>query len=510
MAFQIPEVPNLTVQQQPMPDMLQKYGQMMSLKNMASEQSLRQQLAPLDVQEAQERAKQAGLQTELTQNQVNSQKAMMTAVASGALNKYAGSDAAPDGTGFDAPGAYADLVTNHGVLPEHASQLVNTFQTIAKNNSEIRKNVSEAQQKTLDVRAASHEQMAEDIAGILKLPPEQQPQALANKQREYLAHPLPGVDRADLAHFNQVDISHLPALAGILDLNDRIEAAQAKASSAETTALKGQLETAAPSTAQLQNFTTKTIPSFGSLRPEQKTAFITEAQSARTVNELNQIIERADSTDKAEQMHADSMAQTATLKGQAFGQKGLEANDKTWTDPQHGYLQTLSQANLGKAAIKAGADGNGLLTSLEPTMAVLGMNSFAGVHRISPAEAQAAGAPGGWAERFTAWASKAATGKLSDQLAKEGNQLFDQIIDSKYQASLQTSQMHAKGYNIPPQNMPAMDREGNVTTLDKVAKGGANANNSIQVQIPGHPPGTIPKTALAQFQKDHPDAKVLQ
>jgi hypothetical protein len=177
-------------------------------------------------------------------------------------------------------------------------------------------------------------------------------------------------------------------------------------------------------------------------------------------------------------MHADSLAQTEALKGQAFGQKGLEANDKTWTDPQHGYLQTLAQANLGKAAIKAGADGNGLLTSMEPTMVALGVSSFAGVHRVPPAEAQAAGAPGGWAERFNAWATKAATGKLSGQLAKEGTQLFDQLIDAKYATSLQSSAMHAKGYNIPPANMPVMDREGNLTTLDKTPKVKAPASTT--------------------------------
>jgi hypothetical protein len=111
-----------------------------------------------------------------------------------------------------------------------------------------------------------------------------------------------------------------------------------------------------------------------------------------------------------------------------------------------------------------------LLTSLEPTMAALGVSSFAGVHRVPPTEAAAAGAPGGWAERFTAWADKSATGKLSPQLAKEGTQLFDELIDSKYQASVQASAMHAKGYNIPPANMPVMDREGNLTTLDKTPK----------------------------------------
>jgi hypothetical protein len=63
-----------------------------------------------------------------------------------------------------------------------------------------------------------------------------------------------------------------------------------------------------------------------SLRPEQKGAFIAEAQNARTVDELSKVAKRADVTDKAEQMHADSLAQTKALSGIHFADKGLEAN----------------------------------------------------------------------------------------------------------------------------------------------------------------------------------------
>src|ERR1700693_2645035 len=282
----------------------------------------------------------------------------------------------------------------------------------------------------------------------------------------------------------------------------------------KATATKAQLEVQPVTPDRLKSFT-QTVNCYSALSPQQRKAAIAESQGARTVDELSKSQDRVDLTNKAEQMHADSMAQTAAFKGQAFGQKGLEANDKTLTDPQHGYLQVLSQANEGKAAIKTGADGNGLLTSLAPTMAVLGMNSFAGTHRISPAEAQAAGAPGGWVERFNAWADKSTQGKLSPQLAKEGNTLFDQLIDAKYQASLQASSLHAKGYGIPEPNMPAMDREGNVSTLDKVkaatggnksfpAGGGAGGGKggAIAVTDPKGGVHTFPDQASAnKFQK---------
>lgn len=41
-------------------------------------------------------------------------------------------------------------------------------------------------------------------------------------------------------------------------------------------------------------------------------------------------------------------------------------------------------------------------------------------------------------------------------------------------------------------------------------QGGENETGSVRVQIPGHPAGTIPKSALEKFKKDHPDATVLQ
>jgi hypothetical protein len=226
MAFQIAPVPNLTVQQQPMPDILQKAGQAASLRNMLSETELRSQLAPLDVQEAQEKAKQAALATQQQQMQIDSQRAMMASVASGELNKYAGTDAGQEGSGFDAAGAYQHLMSSGKILPEHASQLVTSFQTIDKNNSEIQKNKGAAQADFLKNRADSHEQVAEDLADLQKVPPEQQAVALAAKQQQWAK--LPGLDPNDKAILAKADPAHFAALSGLLDLNGRIEAYHAK------------------------------------------------------------------------------------------------------------------------------------------------------------------------------------------------------------------------------------------------------------------------------------------
>lgn len=97
------------------------------------------------------------------------------------------------------------------------------------------------------------------------------------------------------------------------------------------------------------------------------------------------------------------------------------------------YRATEQSVTQLTAAIDQAKDGNGLLTSFVPTMEVLGINASNGVHRISPAEAHAAGVPGGWAEQFNAWFDKASSGEISPQLQKEGKALAQILKTSAYQ-----------------------------------------------------------------------------
>lgn len=97
------------------------------------------------------------------------------------------------------------------------------------------------------------------------------------------------------------------------------------------------------------------------------------------------------------------------------------------------YLDTKRSVAQLSASIDAAKDGNGLVTSFVPTMEVLGINASSGVHRISPAEAQAANLPGGWAEQFNAWYTKASSGKPTPQLIAEGKQLASILKKGAYQ-----------------------------------------------------------------------------
>lgn len=461
MPFELPNgIPNFNTNIPQMPPALDTYGKMLQLKSLQGQQ----QLIPLQVQQEQQKVQSNDLAIQEQQRKLASRQAMVKAWSdpdfASSVTGSTGKDIAPAigfEPGFDPKGMIRTLVGKYKVEPEDAMAQASSF-------LELSKNLSLKTKDDLSNYKSAHEELSKLLTPIPDMKASDAVPALAAAKQQ--ATKIPGLDPSDVQNLQQADLEHLHGLIHMLGFAG--EVADFHKKTAEAT--KAEQGIAPPTADQLKTFTGKTIPSFAALRPEQKQAFTAEAGTARTVDELNKVVERADATDKAEQMHKDSLAQTEALKGQTFAQQGLKENDKTWTDPQHGYLQTLAQANLGKKAIVAGADGNGLLTSLEPTMAALGVSSFAGVHRVPPTEAAAAGAPGGWAERFTAWADKSATGKLSPQLAKEGTELFDQLIDSKYQASVQASAMHAKGFNIPPANLPVMDREGNLTTLDKAPK----------------------------------------
>ena len=120
---------------------------------------------------------------------------------------------------------------------------------------------------------------------------------------------------------------------------------------------------------------------------------------------------------------------------------------------------------MTKSSIQAGADGNGLATSLTPTMIVLGINNFGQTHRISPTEATAAGAPGGVAERFNAWITKASSGKLSAQLAKEGNDIMDNLIVSAHRKAITNTRVIAGNSGLDPSTVTVTDIHGNPDTL---------------------------------------------
>ena len=140
-----------------------------------------------------------------------------------------------------------------------------------------------------------------------------------------------------------------------------------------------------------------------------------------------------------------------------------------FTDPQHGYSQFLAQANATKSDITDAKNGSELAASLAPLMTVLGVNSFAGVHRINPAEYQAVGPQlGSLYRRVDALLDKAGTGSLPADTTKEMNQVIDGLIQAKHASLVPAAQMVATNAGLDPKKTAVMGVDGKMDTLDNV------------------------------------------
>lgn len=216
MAFTLPALPNFNVQQTPQPDVLQKAGQVASLRNMQSETALRNQLAPLDVQE-----KQGAVQAQATANQVaqlelKSRKAMMDAWSDpNFVSKVTTGDGAEaSGHGFD-PNSMLTELTSRGVEYKDAQALTNSFLERSKNLALMTKD----QQTTYE---KAHESLAELLAPIVDMSVDKAGPALAAVKQKLMKGPIPGLDQTDAALVQHADLEHLGAMINVLGLNGRI------------------------------------------------------------------------------------------------------------------------------------------------------------------------------------------------------------------------------------------------------------------------------------------------
>jgi hypothetical protein len=223
MAFQLPATPNFNVQVPQMPNALDTAGKAASLQNMLSEAALRKQLAPLDVQEAQQRVQQQTIQTQQAQQAMDSQKKLQDAIANGTFNKYAAQDV-PDGSGFDAAGAYQELVTKHGVLPAQASAAVESLQKIGQTMAEQRKTNAQAAEANATVRSKTLDALSAKLGSIGDMPATKAVDALDAFHQDLVNNPkaYPGLTQQELAHLYSADLTHLPAVTQLMGLEGKI------------------------------------------------------------------------------------------------------------------------------------------------------------------------------------------------------------------------------------------------------------------------------------------------
>ena len=169
------------------------------------------------------------------------------------------------------------------------------------------------------------------------------------------------------------------------------------------------------------------------------------------------------------------------------------------------YSQFLSTANSLKNSLAAAQDGNEMAAAVAPLQGTLFVTTAEGVKRINQTELQGVEGAGSLVQRINGELGKlTGKGPLSDQLKNDMASLVDLYTASKYDAYKNQAGYTQKLHGLDPAKTPILDAHGNIAG----SQGGTG--DTVRVQIPGHPPGAIPRSALKQFQQENPGAQVLQ
>ncbi len=169
------------------------------------------------------------------------------------------------------------------------------------------------------------------------------------------------------------------------------------------------------------------------------------------------------------------------------------------------YSQFLSTANSLKNSLAAAHDGNEMAAAVAPLQGTLFVTTAEGVKRINNTELQGVEGAGSLVQRINGELGKqTGKGPLSDQLKQDMASLVDLYTASKYDAYKNQAAYTQKLHGLDPEKTPILDARGNIAGSQAVT------GDTVRVQIPGHPPGSIPRSALKQFQQENPGAQVLQ
>ncbi|MGA9305634.1 MAG: hypothetical protein WBW31_09560 [Candidatus Sulfotelmatobacter sp.] len=296
---------------------------------------------------------------------------------------------------------------------------------------------------------------------------DQLPTAIANLQTQR--------DQLAKSGANGDQLKRIDLTLGILNANQKALDAHASQYAGQVEAAKKAASPADPDA--IANFKNKTLPSLSHISPALQSSLSSEANGIKNQSDFERLQDRADSFEKSGQDFAAKMAETRSTKETARENKVLDAVTDAKTGPWAQFNDTLTQAKQIQTAAAQAKDGNGLMTNMLPTMEVLGINMEGKVRRISPTEAQAAGQNPELAVRWNAMVDAAAKGAAPNAIVKQANDLADMLISGAHAKAVRATQMLST--KMDPSQVPAMDRSGNVTTLDKATTTGYKLGDPI-------------------------------
>ena len=387
MAFQLPPLPNFQTNIPQTPSLLDQASKAATLSQMMNTNKLQQQLAPLQVQEQQQKVQSETLANTKAQQELDSQKALQQAVAGGAFNKFAGVNT-PDGSGFDAAGAYSDLLSKHPeILPAHASAAVESLQKIGQNMSEQRKTDAQAAEANAAVRAKTLESLASKLGSISDMPASKAATALDEFHQDLVKNPkaYPGLTQQEFAHLYASDLGHLDAMGAYMG----IEGKMADFHKSKAEAIKAE-----------QGI----IPEGGGISPEALQKLHSDVLLATNpqIQQGKLDVAKAEATAKAQV--AEAMEPIRLQLTQAFGNQ-KDARDKIETSVLKPYQDKMTDINMAKTAIAQAADNP--VAARAAVFKMVGVAQPSGSHRVLPMEFAAFKYPGGLGtqavEHFNDW-----------------------------------------------------------------------------------------------------------
>jgi hypothetical protein len=419
MPLTLPPLPSFQANIPQMPDPLQTYGKVLQLRTLMGQQAL----LPVQLQQEQQKVETASLQNQRMQQELESEKALQRAVAGGVLNKYMGVDTA-DGSGFDAAGAYRDLVSNNGpILTDHASRMVNSMLEMAKNQAEIAKATGQAGEAQQNIRAKTLNQLADKLGSINDRPLEKASAALDALKQDLIWNPraYPGLTQQEMGHLYGATLDHLPAVEQLLGLEGKIADYH-----------KGQAE----ATAAQQ----KVIPQGAVMSPD--TAQQVQKDIAVATNPLIQAgkeqVAAAEGRARANieaQMLRGSNAAVAQVPPHLVAAATADAT-KAGTE----FAQAQSVTQRLNAMMGAARQGNVVAYQVIPEEGTLQITTSQGVHRINRTEIeQYAGGGSAW-DRLVGHVGKQLTGASIPSNVLDDMEKIQQIqadgAKAKYENSL--------------------------------------------------------------------------
>jgi hypothetical protein len=189
----------------------------------------------------------------------------------------------------------------------------------------------------------------------------------------------------------------------------------------------------------------------------------------------------------------------------ALAQKGVADINKMWTDPREGFSQVAAQVDATKTILAQAKNGSELAASLQPVLTTLGINSFAGVHRISPAEVQAAGPQvGSLYRRLNSLLEKTTKGAVPPATLSEVGGIMDALIQGKYQTALNSTRQTVKNAGLSEDSIfvPTPNNYGALTALAQIPVTAIPSGAGVTVVDPRGVVHTFPDQASAdKFKK---------